>query len=151
MATMKELRVLTAALDAALETYRDPVLQETGRPGEIAAAAREVKRRRAELQHALVGGCLPCPRCGSTPLAVVHEQARTVTIEIGCVPCEDHRAFGPTPVDAAEAWMDGAQAYPANGAQLPALDVDLPASWVATWPASGKASKAAHDAKRGAR
>lgn len=80
---------------------------------------------------------------------MVHEGARGLTIEIGCVPCEDHRAFGPTPQDAAEAWGAGVSEYPQAGSmEKPALMVDLPASWVATWPPSGMASKAAHDAKR---
>lgn len=125
--TMMQVRSLRAEVESAIEAYRAAVEADAG----VRAAGLVVKVAQAKLHQALTGDAAACPRCASRPSCVVHERPHGVAFEVGCLPCEDHRAFGPTHGDALEAWNAGAAAY---------VEGEMPRAWLESWPRTGPAS-----------
>jgi hypothetical protein len=71
-------------------------------------ATQRVKAERAAKAAELAEGAEPCPSCGRSPHGMV--QPYTVKnrvregVEIGCLVCPNHRAFGTSRAEAIEAW-----------------------------------------------
>ncbi len=70
---------------------------------------QQLKAQRAEASGQLTQGAKKCPDCGNMPHGL--KQPRSVAglpqfelVEIGCLVCRNHRAFGSTREEAVQSW-----------------------------------------------
>lgn len=128
------LKVLRAKVDETKAVYVALAEEQKKAEVKMRAAHDAHKAAKAALADALVKGAKPCPNCKATPHGVMQPLERPLGrfyVEIGCLPCPNHRATGMTHEEAVEAWNEGCSEY--EKGQRP------PASWSAKgWPKEEK-------------
>jgi hypothetical protein len=117
---MNSIETLLKSIDVAQADYLAKV--HVASVSDVRSASDKLKALKAELSAALASGANPCPTCGAAPHGMQQphvSRGRTqMGVEIGCLGCPDHRAFGFTQAMAVAAWNAGPEAWiPPKAAQ----------------------------------